>query len=194
MKIGGFVPFTTIDYPGMLSAVIFTQGCPWRCGYCHNTHLQDFHIKPTLPWERVLTFLKSRQSLLEAVTFSGGEPTLQTDLLEAICEIRELGFKIGLHTAGISLLKLQKVLPFIDWIGMDIKAPFDNYKKITGVFRSGKEPLLCAKAVIASGIPYQFRTTVDPNLLSEKDIQTITKQIKELGGTEPIWQKVRYKT
>ena len=50
---------------------------------------------------RVLAFLKRRQDLLDAVVFSGGEPTLQDGLLGAMEEVRAMGFRIGLHSAGI---------------------------------------------------------------------------------------------
>ncbi|MBP8264734.1 MAG: anaerobic ribonucleoside-triphosphate reductase activating protein, partial [Pseudomonas sp.] len=100
LRVGGFVPLTTLDYPGRLACVLFCQGCAWRCRYCHNPGLIVPRGKDEKPWPEVLDFLRRRQGLLEAVVFSGGEPTLQAALPAAIAEVRELGFKIGLHTAG----------------------------------------------------------------------------------------------
>lgn len=90
--IGGLTPFTTIDFPGKLAAVIFCQGCPWRCGYCHNRHLLDAGQPGTVPWHEVIRFLEQRRGLLDAVVFSGGEPTLQTRLPDAVAAVRRMGF------------------------------------------------------------------------------------------------------
>ncbi|MCU7809345.1 MAG: anaerobic ribonucleoside-triphosphate reductase activating protein, partial [Candidatus Thiodiazotropha sp. (ex Semelilucina semeliformis)] len=98
LKVGGLVPMTTVDYPGCLSAVIFCQGCPLRCRYCHNSDLLPREAEATIPWREILDFLKRRQGLLDAVVFSGGEPTQQRALPDAIAEVSAMGFKIGLHT------------------------------------------------------------------------------------------------
>jgi pyruvate formate lyase activating enzyme len=103
LSVGGITAFTTVDYPDHLAAVVFCQGCPWRCRYCHNQHLQPRRsASPTRwTWERLEAFLGDRRGLLEAVVFSGGEPTAQPALAEAMQAVRAMGFLIGLHTAGI---------------------------------------------------------------------------------------------
>ena len=83
LRIGGFTPFTTTDYPGQLAAVVFCQGCPWRCAYCHNPHLLPVEGPESHAWPDLLRFLASRRGLLDAVVFSGGEPTLQGGLADA---------------------------------------------------------------------------------------------------------------
>ena len=88
LRIGGITPLTTIDFPGRLAAVLYGQGCPWRCGYCHNPELLDATTPAAVPWPEVLAFLKSRQGLLDGVVFSGGEPTLQAALPAALAEVR----------------------------------------------------------------------------------------------------------
>src|SRR5690606_12286562 len=98
LKVGGLTPFTATDYPGHLSAVVFVQGCPWRCGYCHNPHLQERTPHSPIPWNDVLTLLDRRRGLIYAVVFSGGEPTMDPCLADALRETRALGFKIGLHS------------------------------------------------------------------------------------------------
>jgi len=100
LKIGGVIPFTTIDYPGHLAAVLFCQGCPWRCGYCHNQELLDETAPAKFSWDEVLAFLERRRELLDAVVFSGGEPTMQPGLLQAIGTVKSMGFLAGLHTGG----------------------------------------------------------------------------------------------
>lgn len=100
LVVGGLTPFTTIDFPGRLAAVIFCQGCPWRCGYCHNAHLHACGSGER-SWPDVRGWLTSRRGLLDGVVFSGGEPLLQRGLAPALGEVRSLGFATGLHTAGI---------------------------------------------------------------------------------------------
>jgi len=181
MNIGGVVPFTTIDYPGALAAVLFCQGCPWRCGYCHNTHLQSHAKKSPYEWPHIISFLKMRQNFIEAVVLSGGEPTQQSDLVDAVREIRSLGFKVGLHTAGMHSAALKAVLPLIDWVGMDIKAPFDGYERITGVANSGEAAKISAGHVLNSKAAYEFRTTVHPAFLSKEDLIRMAEQLAAMG-------------
>jgi len=106
LVVGGFVPLTTIDFPDHLSAVIFCQGCPFDCPYCHNPDLIVKRVKSKYNWSTIISFLIKRRGLLEAVVFSGGEPTLQKELINAIHIVKKLGFKIGLHTAGPSRSRL----------------------------------------------------------------------------------------
>ena len=137
LRIGGFVPFTATDYPDHLAAVVFCQGCPWRCVYCHNPHLLPARGEAQHPWVSIAAFLETRRGLLDAVVFSGGEPTFQDALPAAMRSVRDMGFKVGLHTAGIYPRKLAAVLPLVDWIGIDVKAPFESYERVTGVSKSG---------------------------------------------------------
>ena len=101
LRVGGLVPLTTLDYPGLLACVLFCQGCAWRCRYCHNPQLIPARGEAQIRWEDILTFLQRRQGLLQAVVFSGGEATLQAALPGAMAGVREMGFHAGLHSAGI---------------------------------------------------------------------------------------------
>lgn len=181
LPVGGLVRFSTVDYPGQLAAVVFSQGCPWRCGYCHNPGLQPSCAASMLAWRTVVAFLAQRRGLLDAVVFSGGEPTLHTGLVAAMCEVRALGFKIGLHSAGIYPSRLARLLPLIDWIGLDIKAPFDEYARITGVSGSCEKALAAARLVLDSGVDYEFRTTLHAALLSARDVEKLALQLAALG-------------
>ena len=92
MKIGGLIKFTLIDYPGRVAAVVFTQGCNFRCRYCHNPELVYPHLlQEAMPEEEVMAFLRHRQGTLEGVVVTGGEPTLQPDLLRFLADIKKLG-------------------------------------------------------------------------------------------------------
>ncbi len=191
LQISGVVPFTTIDYPDALAAILFCQGCPWRCRYCHNAHLQPFSTSGSYVWEEIVEFLKARRQFLDAVVFSGGEPTLQKGLSEAMRELKSLGFKIGLHTAGIHPALLRKVLPLVDWIGLDIKAPFALYERITNLPRSGEGVRESARLVLDSKIPYEFRTTVHPHLLSSSELMTLCEEIASMGAKHYALQQFR---
>lgn len=190
LQVGGLVPFTTTDWPGRLSAVVFCQGCPWRCGYCHNPHLIPA-CKGGLPWEQVVDFLRRRTGRLEAVVFSGGEATLHADLPQAMDEVRTLGFAVGLHTAGPYPDRLAQVLPKVDWVGMDLKAPFGRYGQVTGVPGGGAGARLSAGRLIASGKPHEFRTTWHPNLLTEEEVMRIAEGLAAMGGRRFVLQPFR---
>lgn len=192
LRIAGLTPLTTIDYPdGYLAAVLFCQGCPWRCGYCHNPELLPPLGKHEIAWEKVLEFLKNRRGLLDAIVYSGGEPTAQTQLETAIKITRELGFKIGLHTAGMYPKRLKKILPLIDWVGMDIKGPFDRYDQITGVSGSGKKAKQSLQFVSESGVAYEFRTTIHPLWIGEKELLATADMLSELKATHYVVQEFR---
>ena len=191
LAVGGFVPFTSVDYPGRLSAVVFCQGCPWRCTYCHNPHLQPFHTG-TLAWKDIVAQLSDRRGFLDAVVFSGGEPTAQAALPAAMAEVKTLGFLVGLHTAGIHPDRLADVLPLTDWVGFDVKAPFDErYDTLTqrrGTAYAVQDSL---RLLLASGVAYQVRTTRDPALLDDPACAEIERQLSALGATPTRWQVCR---
>jgi pyruvate formate lyase activating enzyme len=177
MKIGGFVKSSLVDYPGKVAAVIFTQGCNFRCSYCHNPQL----VYPKLftemvPFECIWDFLKKRRGLIEGVVFSGGEPTLQEDLLDIACKVRNLGYAIKLDTNGSKPDVLAGILPYIDYIAMDIKAPFGrDYSRVCGVDVDDYEVRRSMLLIRAAGISYEFRTTFYSQLISTIYIDKIRK-------------------
>lgn len=191
LRLGGFVPFSTVDYPGQLSAVLFCQGCPWRCRYCHNPHLQEFSTGD-ISWSEVQSFLERRVGLLNAVVFSGGEPTAQRGLEPAMRWVRSLGFRVGLHTAGIYPGRLRHILPLVDWVGLDIKAPLDGrYDAITRGRASWRAANSALHEVIAEGVDYEVRTTVHPALLDEAALDEIQNSLLHAGARASRWQTFR---
>jgi pyruvate formate lyase activating enzyme len=180
LRIGGFVPLTTIDYPGELAAVVFCQGCPWRCGYCHNSALIDPRVAPVIGWSDIRAFLARRRGLLDAVVFSGGEPSIQSALASAMTEVRGLGFKVGLHTAGPAPQRLARLLPLLDWVALDIKALPDGYPAITGLSRSGEAAWESLSLIQASGVPLEVRTTVMPHWTA-RDLATLAAALVRKG-------------
>ena len=191
--IAGLTPLSTADYPGCLSIVLYSGGCPWRCGYCHNAHLLKADSTSAIDWHDVLNFLERRRGLVDAVVFSGGEPTLQRTLPAMVSEVRAMGFKIGLHTSGAYPKRLGAILPEVDWVGMDIKAPFEDYASITNVPGSGKAAAISAGLVLNSGVDYEFRTTVHQKLLNIGKIREIAETLAGMGATHYRVQEFRPK-
>ncbi|HUY03006.1 MAG TPA: anaerobic ribonucleoside-triphosphate reductase activating protein [Rhodocyclaceae bacterium] len=177
------MPLSGCDWPGELVATVFCQGCPWRCRYCHNTHLLDADRLGAVTWRSVMEFLRKRIGLLDGVVFSGGEPTLQRDLGAAMQEVRALGFRIGLHTAGPYPDRLSEVLPLLNWIGFDVKAPFDDYPRLTGVPGSGERARESLLRLIASGVAHEVRTTVHPDLLDTATLCGLAGALADLHVT-----------
>ncbi len=191
LNVGGMTPFSATDYPGQLAAVIFVQGCPWRCGYCHNPHLKPRLGARPIAWQQVLDWLGRRVGLIDAVVFSGGEPSIDPALAGAIGAVRKLGFDIGLHTAGIYPKRLAEILPLLDWVGLDIKAPFAHYERITQIAASGAQALAAAEAILASGVNYEFRTTIHPALLPEADVLAQAQGLARMGVQNYVLQIFR---
>ena len=191
LKVGGYTPFSTTDYPGQLAAVVFVQGCPWRCGYCHNPHLQARTRDSPLSWGALLAGLERRVGLLDAVVFCGGEATMDPALGGAIQQVRALGFKVGLETACIYPDRLKKLLPLLDWVGFDVKAPFGGYADITGVAGSGEPARASVEAILASGIDYECRTTVHPAQLPPPVLMKLAKTLADMGVANYVLQEFR---
>ncbi len=191
LRIGGLTPLTSIDYPGELAAVVFCQGCPWRCRYCHNADLLPSRADRPIAWDGVREFLLCRRGLLDAVVFSGGEPTLQKALPGALREIRRMGYKTGLHTAGIRPKALKRILPLLDWVGLDIKSTETGYPAITGVEGSGEKAWESACLLIHSGLRHEIRITVHPGMLSIDRQSIIIERLMELGTESIVLQVCR---
>jgi pyruvate formate lyase activating enzyme len=191
LRVGGLQPFTILDYPGALAGVVFVQGCPWRCLYCHNPQLQSSRpVQSVVPpsWPELRDWLGQRRGLLDAVVFSGGEPTADPALPQAIDEVRALGFRVGLHTAGMLPRRLRGLLPRLDWVGLDIKAPLSDmalHEHITGVrgsLKSGASAVRESLAALrASGIAFECRTTAHPSLLSGAALEAIARELAAAG-------------
>ena len=172
---------TTLDYPGHLACVVFLQGCPLRCGYCHNPHMVDPRRGKTQEWQEIREFLASRRGLLEAVVFSGGEPTLHRDLLAAIREAKAMGFKVGLHTAGPYPERLARLLPQLDWVGLDVKGRGRDFDRICGrpgIWQRHSQSLV---ALLDSGIDFECRTTVHWKDFTIADVERLALTLADCG-------------
>lgn len=191
-KLGSFVRFSTCDYPGKLACVVFVSGCPWHCHYCHNPHLQARNTSPMRPtWPAIASWLETRRGLLDAVVFCGGEPLVERFLPTMMAEAKALGFQVALHTGGSYPDRLETCLPWLDWIGFDVKAPFPHYARVTQIARSGEAARRSLDLVVASGVEFECRTTVHPALLEDDDLIDIASALAQRGIAKLILQPFR---
>ncbi len=189
LRLGGITAFTSIDFPARLAIVLFCQGCPWRCRYCHNPHLLGAWGETTLSMDDAIALLDRRHGLIDGVVFSGGEPTLHRSLPDAIEAVGSMGFEVALHTSGAYPKRMKKLLSLVDWVGMDIKAPAAKYDQITFTPGSGERAWESAHLLIESGVEHEFRTTVHPSLLSSDDVLEIGRSLAALGATRYVVQQ-----
>lgn len=172
-NIGGFQKTSFLDYPEKISCIVFTIGCNFRCGYCHNPEL--FKIEPVLTVPAFFDFLNARKGKLDGVVITGGEPTLQSELLEFVKEIKDLNFLVKLDTNGTNPKILESLfkLNLLDYVAMDIKAPLDKYKQITNVDLDIQKIEDSINLIKSSNIDYEFRTTVLKSQLKYEDFEKI---------------------
>lgn len=173
--IGGIQKTTLIDFPQRVAAIVFTQGCNFRCGYCHNPELLKYNSNYIYKLNDFFDFLKSRQGKLDGVVITGGEPTLQSGLYEFIKKIKFLGFEVKLDTNGTNPNIIRKLMNdnLLDYLAMDIKAPIDKYNQIAGVSVNIDNIIKSIDIIKSSDIDYEFRTTVVKSQLSPEDFDKI---------------------
>jgi len=189
MKILGLQKQSLIEYPGKISAVIFLGGCNFRCHFCHVPTLvlpELIETQNEISQKEILSFLEKRKTFLEAVSITGGEPTLNNDLPDFIKKIKSLGFLVQLETNGTNPEMLRKLIEekLIDYAAMDIKHrldSFEKYNEITGfkltkeLFENIKESI---KILLSNKVDYQFRTTLIKEFHQKEDILEICKEIQ----------------
>jgi len=184
LRIGGVQPATAIDFPGRLSAVLFCAGCPWNCAYCHNAGLRDSSAGAVLSWETVGKFLLDRVGFLDGIVVSGGEPTMHEGLPQLLFWLKSLGYATAIHTNGYNPVMLNRVLRacLVDYVAMDIKATPARYDSITGVPNSSIAASRSIRAILSSGIEYEFRTTWHPSLLSVAELRDTMRAVASVGA------------
>jgi len=181
MKIGALQKISLIDYPGRISAIVFTQGCNFRCPYCHNPELVDpGQYGPILPEEEVFSFLERRRGKLEAVTVTGGEPTLQTDLERFLRQIKEMGYLAKVDTNGSNPTMLERLIRgrWVDYLAMDVKGPLHKYGQIAKAKVATAMIRRSIELITSSGIEHEFRTTVVRSQLDKEDLIATAKLLK----------------
>ena len=178
--IGGIQKTSLLDYPDKISAIVFTQGCNFRCGYCHNPQLLKSE-NGIYDVDAFFDFLKKRQGKLDGVVVTGGETTLQPDLKLFIQKIKELGFLVKLDTNGTNPQILKELIneKLVDYIAMDIKAPIEKYQLITNSKIDTSKIEESIKIIMSSNIDYEFRTTVLPIQIEIEDFNSIGKLLQD---------------
>lgn len=197
MIISGFQPLSLLDYPGIISSIIFTQGCPFRCVYCHNPELipaQAPDASRVLKEEDILKHLNKRKHIVEGVCITGGEPTVHTDLPEFIKKVKRLGMLVKLDTNGLTPRMIEKLIKerLIDFFAMDLKHTWEQYSEVIGinqknVINNCRETF---RLIQDSPIPHEFRTTVYSGLHGKEDLEAIAEQLRE--GEHYALQEIRY--
>lgn len=191
MIIGGLEKLTLIDYPGKLSAIVFTQGCNFRCKYCYNPmlvlpssdgechHNNEKKGQFRISENDLFDFLKKRKGKLEGVVITGGEPTLHPDLPEFIGKIRDIGYDVKLDTNGSNpdMLRYTINKNLLDYVAMDIKSDADNYKITVGLDIDFNKIQESVNIIKEAGIPHEFRTTCVPGFHNEEIIANMAKLI-----------------
>lgn len=198
MMIGGLQKFSLLDYPDAVSAIVFTQGCNFRCHFCYNPMLVVWDVQadeledkiplgkevrkghPRISEDDLFDFLHKRVGKLDAIVITGGEPTLHPDLPDFIKKIRDLGFKIKLDTNGTNPDMIQRLLDaeLLDYIAMDIKSSPEKYADITGVPCDMEKLKTSIQLIKNSGLGYEFRTTVVPGFVEMEDISKMGEMIR----------------
>jgi pyruvate formate lyase activating enzyme len=190
MRIGGVVACSLSDFPGRIAAVVFTQGCNWRCPWCHNkalVHPERF----TTPWREadVLARLSANRKKIDGVVVTGGEPTIQPDLAAFFHQLRSLGLETKLDTNGSRPQVVREMLQarLLDFVAMDIKAPWVRTSEAAGVPVATAELEETLALLRSSGIEHQLRTTRWPGLTAEDE-----PAIKAIAqGSPHVWQEYR---
>jgi pyruvate formate lyase activating enzyme len=176
IKIGGLQKTSLIEYSGKISAILFTQGCNFRCPYCHNPELVIPSLfEDQIPEEEIMDYLKMRVSYLEAVVITGGEPCLQKGLIEFMQNVKSLGYYVKLETNGSFPGKISEMIKHkaVDYIGMDIKGPLGKYNQIIKAHIDPGKISESIGIIKNSGIHYEFQTTAVKSMLQKEDFEEI---------------------
>ncbi|MDR1456848.1 MAG: anaerobic ribonucleoside-triphosphate reductase activating protein [Puniceicoccales bacterium] len=180
MIFGGLQKCTLIDFPGKIAAILFAQGCNFRCPYCHNRELWPLKSESFVPWGTILEFLKARRGKLDGVVISGGEPTLHEDLMEIFDQIHGFGFATKLDTNGSNPDMLQKLFKCgsLDFIAMDLKHLPNRYVEACGISILPENILRSVALIKKSSIDHEFRTTVVPDIHRMEELEALAPIVR----------------
>lgn len=172
MKIAGLVKSSLVDYPGLVACVLFVPGCNYDCFYCHNRDLLE-NAPALIDLEAIDAFLQKRRGVLDGVVVSGGEPTLQPDLVPFLQHLKTYGYRVKLDTNGSTPMILQQVLDsgLCDYVAVDYKAPASRYREICGMKADPAAVLDTIERLRDSGVAFEVRTTVIPQLTRQDLLQ-----------------------
>lgn len=180
MIIAGLQKLSLVDYPGKLAAVVFLQGCNFRCGYCQNPGLIGPGKGRGMSEEEVFNYLTARKGKIEAVVVTGGEPTVQSDLPGLLERLAVTGLKVKLDTNGSNPGVIKDLIlgHLVDYIAIDIKTSFSKYSSVSSVPGVAGNVAESVRACLSSKIPHEFRTTCVPGILERDDFHDIGRQVE----------------
>ncbi len=194
MKIAGLQPLSLLDFPGRVAAIVFTQGCPFRCVYCHNPELLPTQGASETETEDVLDKIGERRLFLDGIVVTGGEPTVHPDLPEFLSEIKSMGLETKLDTNGVHPRMIERLVQegLVDFFAMDLKHVWERYAEIVGPAANAatKNCIETMEIIRASGIPHEFRTTIYPHLHTADDVLRIASRLG--AGDRYALQEMRY--
>ena len=180
MYVSGLQKLTLLDFPQVVSCIVFTQGCNFRCPFCHNSGLVEGVGEEEISTEEILDFLKKRKGLLDGVVITGGEPLIQKDIRDFVEMIKELGYLVKLDTNGTNPQKLKELVEarLIDYVAMDIKNSPEEYSKATGVTGLMDKVTESKDFLLKGAVPYEFRTTVVKGIHTKESLVSLAKWIE----------------
>jgi pyruvate formate lyase activating enzyme len=189
MLIGGLQKTTLIDFPGRVAATIFTVGCNFRCPFCHNKDLVTVSNFKKSSFKQVqekelFRFLEGRKGILDGVCITGGEPTIQKDIVDFCRKLKDLSLEVKLDTNGTRPDVVDKLLKdnLVDYISVDVKNDFDNYQKAVGVKTNIEKVIESLKKIIQAKIEFELRTTVVPGIHYKANLEKLASQMKKLSS------------
>jgi len=182
MQISGFQPLTLSDYPGKIAAIVFTSGCNFNCVYCHNRQLLS--AQSGFSEKQIFSVLAAQRQFLEGLVITGGEPTVQADLINFIRRVKSQDLCVKLDTNGSMPDVLETLLSeqLLDYIAMDLKAPMADYARITQCEIDSTNLLRSIQLIADSGLPHLFRTTYSEVLLSAEQLCEIEQTLLPAGS------------
>lgn len=181
LRIGHFYPVTTSIFNGCPAAEVLCLGCPWKCIECSQPSLISPNMVESHDWQDVLYYLMSRRGLIDNVVFSGAEPLSQPHLFEAIVQCKSMGFFVGLHTCGIYPLRLETLLPLIDWLSFEILGLPEDYTEITSLPGSGETVWRSLKLALRKGVPIVCELYTPLHSTARQNIVRTAEHLAELG-------------
>lgn len=151
--------------------MLFTPGCNLRCGFCHNWRIAVDPKPPFLQEGIALELLEERKKYVDAVVVTGGEPCMHKELPRFLAKLKERGFTVKLDTNGFYPEVLEECLGNVDYVALDVKTSPAKYKQLGA--KETTELLRTVEILKTGKVPYEFRTTLVPELVSPEDVQGI---------------------
>ncbi len=190
-SIAGLLPVSMVDWEGKLATLLFLRGCNMRCPYCHNPELVLSAGIGRLSWAEVGGQLREKKGWIDGVVITGGEPTIDPELEEIVARVRSEGLGIKLDTNGTRPAVLRKLLSegALDYVALDIKAPFDRYEAVARVADMAGPVRESIAALVESGVEHEFRTTVVPGFFEPNELIDVAKELGEAGGSRYFIQQ-----